>query len=1017
MADGDFLLRKPVLAPSQDYGALRSEGVSLIERLGSEHWTDYNVHDPGITLLELLCYAITELGYRSAYPVRDLLTGFKDGKPVPLGRFHTAADVLPCRPVTFDDLRKLLADLPGVRNAWIEKHESVVYRLDARHATLTDDPKATENPPLAGLYDVFLEYEEDVTETSTGYRSRARLGRPDNSGPGGYLAAGGRGIEFTALDETRLDAVYVYPEAAGSVTVRLTDTEGQELARATVEAAEAGVGTGIPLGFVLEAGKGYRLDARGSAVRLFRNHGFTPGTGPGLRLERGHPNGAEYYFFYDWEVAYEAASLTRGAVKRAVVDRLHRQRNLCEDWVEMCELKPEEIGFCAEIELAPGADAEEVAAEIHYRLHHHVSPAPRFYAIEQLLARGRTVEQIFEGPRLDHGFIDDEEFRRLKRRCEIRVSDVIELVMDVPGVAAVKSAALLSFVDGRLRAKEDWLLTLSPDRFRAPAYRWERSKLVFYRGTLPYYANRERAAGRLKEKKAADIESKLKGHARDLDPPAGEFQNLADYHPAQNELPMAYCVGQIRVPESAPALRQAQSRQLKAYLMFFEQLLANHLAQLAHLGDLFSWEAAASASYFTRPVAGIAGLEEIHPAGHFDAAEKSLKQAELEKIIETPALAVSRRNRFLEHLMGRYCEGLGEYSGLMAALLRSAAPGKLLRDRRAFLADYREVGAERAGAYDYRFPQDPANVAGYQRRVYRLLGIEDLRRGDLAGHRFRIAKLPGEPERWRFVLDGEGGIPVFESIECETRAAIEALLDFALSIGGDAANWVETEDGNQRLVQRCAEDKEEKVGETVAGPLEPVREYFARIGAAEGFHVIENLLLRRRTKKDPFLPVQLNRAGRCDCPEVSDPYSLRMTVLLPSWSKRFRDLKFRQFVEDTLRREAPAHVYARICWISHGQMREFENAYNDWCERLAEIAGRPASCHTDPEAGAARRGRFPLPPGNLGADSAYARSLRALIETLHRLTTVYPLARLHDCREASGDTPQVSLNNTSLGTF
>ena len=39
------------------------------------------------------------------------------------------------------------------------------------------------------------------------------------------------------------------------------------------------------------------------------------------------------------------------------------------------------------------------------------------------------------------------------------------------------------------------------------------------------------------------------------------------------------------------------------------------------------------------------------------------------------------------------------------------------------------------------------------------------------------------------------------------------------------------------------------------------------------------------------------------------------------------------------------------------------------------------------------------------------------MDTLYGLTTVYPLARLHDCEEADGNTPQVTLNNTSLGTL
>ena len=71
----------------------------------------------------------------------------------------------------------------------------------------------------------------------------------------------------------------------------------------------------------------------------------------------------------------------------------------------------------------------------------------RFHTIEELRALGRSTEEIFQGPILDHGFIDDEDFRRQQRRCEIRASDVLDLIMKVEGVQWVKNLELLSYHD------------------------------------------------------------------------------------------------------------------------------------------------------------------------------------------------------------------------------------------------------------------------------------------------------------------------------------------------------------------------------------------------------------------------------------------------------------------------------------------------------------------------------------------------------------------------------------------
>ena len=75
----------------------------------------------------------------------------------------------------------------------------------------------------------------------------------------------------------------------------------------------------------------------------------------------------------------------------------------------------------------------------------------------------------------------------------------------------------------------------------------------------------------------------------------------------------------------------------------------------------------------------------------------------------------------------------------------------------------------------------------------------------------------------------------------------------------------------------------------------------------------------------------------CECLEVTDPYSFRVSVVLPAWSRRFRDINFRNFVETTIRSEAPAHTYLKLCWVSHEGMRAFEDCLCEWEEELAVL--------------------------------------------------------------------------------
>ena len=62
----------PYPTKSQRYDELLNEGISLIQKFSGDKWTDYNYHDPGITILEQLCYAITDIGYKTNFNIQDI---------------------------------------------------------------------------------------------------------------------------------------------------------------------------------------------------------------------------------------------------------------------------------------------------------------------------------------------------------------------------------------------------------------------------------------------------------------------------------------------------------------------------------------------------------------------------------------------------------------------------------------------------------------------------------------------------------------------------------------------------------------------------------------------------------------------------------------------------------------------------------------------------------------------------------------------------------------------------------
>lgn len=86
-----------------DYETLRLEGIRLIQKLCGNVWTDFNPHDPGITILEQIVFALTDLGYKAGFGIESFLSS-KDGTiDYKKEALYTRDQVLRQYPVTSDD--------------------------------------------------------------------------------------------------------------------------------------------------------------------------------------------------------------------------------------------------------------------------------------------------------------------------------------------------------------------------------------------------------------------------------------------------------------------------------------------------------------------------------------------------------------------------------------------------------------------------------------------------------------------------------------------------------------------------------------------------------------------------------------------------------------------------------------------------------------------------------------------------------------------------------------------------
>lgn len=849
------LLKQAPLKPAEDFFRLRREGIAFIEQLGSRWWTDYNAHDPGITILDQLCYALTDLAYRIGWDIKDLLApatpSADPAQPYPHQAFFTARNILTVNPVTPDDFRRLLIDLDHVRNAWVFGKAcgcDLPYYAWCENDELHLSYRKPANPALApqtveplGLYEIRVELEADPDLGDLNDRKIERTytvfdddGQPqpvtvELHFPEWGLEKGAEWDLFLASEDA------FSGQNGESISLKLLkfnrSNNPADTSPLTEDALRRNWNNLFYATYELELlPGGPKLTIANVTLRLFGSvaaknlttvlAGGAPGT---VSLQQlltdATPNGPL--------LRYRRKQLRVVAAVQTAKAALHQHRNLAEDYCRVTRVDVEDVAVCADVEVRPDADIERIQAQIWFEIERYFNPPVPFYSLPELLAEGVPVEEIFNGPELNNGFIKAEELAAAGLKSVLRVSDLINRLMDIEGVVAVNNLLLSKYdaagnqIKGAAdpfwtnglpvfdpnKASAAWLLFISNQH--QPRLHFHLSRFLFYKNGLPFLPRRAEALATLTQLRGEAERAKVAHAPTDLAVPAGNFRDPeGNYSPLQNSFPRTYGIGPEGLPSTAAPRRRAQARQLKAYLLAFEQLLGNAFAQVAHTADLFSLDPAVSQTYFSRQFSDAV-------LGGYSELVDGLTPAVLGNLTETPTEFLERRNRFLDHLLARFGESFKDYALLLTSLEgQQVSQQQLIADKIAFLEAYPLISHDRGRAFNYaENPAEPANVPGLKRRVSLLLGFAP---------------------------------------------------------GSDLNRFI----------------------------------------------VVEHLLLRPKFPGDALYPACSN--GACGTCGDEDPYSFRLTFVMAGWAAPFSEnLDLRGFADRTIRQETPAHLLAKICWVGN----------------------------------------------------------------------------------------------------
>jgi hypothetical protein len=682
-----------------------------------------------------------------------------------------------------------------------------------------------------------------------------------------------------------------------------------------------------------------------------------------------------------------------------------------------------------------------VYAQILFVVQQHLAPDVPRYTLQELLDKDISTEDIFDGPLLENGFIDTEELEESKLKDTIHISDLIRVISKVPGVKTIKKI-LLNYCSSDERNEEQeekWSIKIRAGH--QPVLCTEESVFNFFKNILSFQANKSEVFEKLMllhDEQQLRLQN-IALSEDDLRMPTGEYQDLQNYASMQNELPDVYSISQIGLypaiadPE-AKQIRERQAKQLQAYLLFFDQILANYLAQLANVKDLLSCKPTLSRTYFTQVITSseVLNIETLFADyGNLDTLLAQFTEERNDGKLTTRY--AQQHNRILDHLIARFAESFNDYVLLMHSLFdKRRAKLDLILDKKLFLKDYAYISYNRGMAIDYcndffknllseplldeddqpipkkvwyeqgdiNVPMEQINTSGVQLRVARLLGIHNYKNRDLSSIEYQIYEESDSDDdsepRFRILDDSTGKILLSSSQHFDDELQAEAALQDAVELGKSNASYqlitaengkfyfnIVDEDNDIKARRIEPFDTEEERQSAINYLVNFLNEKFSD----EGFYLVEHLLLRPRKSNDQFLPV----CAEEDCSTCApiDPYSFRVSIVLPGYTTRFSNMDFRAYFERIIRQELPAHILAKICWIGAEQMATFETRYRAWLEY--------------------QQGHL-----NDNTPDETNQTLNELIDILNQLYTIYPKGTLHDCEDGNDDNPIV-LGRTHIG--
>lgn len=608
------------------------------------------------------------------------------------------------------------------------------------------------------------------------------------------------------------------------------------------------------------------------------------------------------------------------------------QRNLGEQLGEVRLLTPLACQPVAELEIRASADAVELLAEFYFRCQQLLQQSSERQSYADLLAQGQSYAQLFDGPLTPGGILLHSE-----PTASVQLHDFFQPLQAIDGVVQLTQFSLCC-------GNEHYYDSLPLQH-----------GLALYALQLPDNVTNLSVQLKVGNKAVSvDLAAVLQRYRQKLFRqhsrwqadlaglcalPQGRYRAVAQYHSLQRALPVNYGLTQ-RSQQLQPA-----QWQLKGYLLLFEQLLANFLAQLQQLPLLFSAENTQQSYYWQELTEQhIDGISRLYPA---EMAQQ------LRQLYQQFDDVLSRKHRLLDYLLALYGESLYQHSLQHFDYYHSAHSGaaRRLAQKVRYLKQIVTMTRDRVAAPDHYAPLWRDAVGGFVQKQALLLDLGQMSQSLTTAVLQYKLRLSSKRQLQSLYLDETRAddllhpVPAIRLPFAPDSPRLRRRLATAVCLEGDTLPQQLVQSGvalsNYRITlqqqryqlllkvpnsQRdewwlCGSYRHYRSALILANCLS---RFLCHISyTSEGLHLIEHVLL-----------LSAKASGRVP----AEFYDGRITVLCPNWTARFADTGFQQLVCESLQLNCPAHLSCQVLFISFERMHRFERLFKYW--RSAIKAGR-----------------------------------------------------------------------------